>query len=54
MPLSEWDNEGGAVRCGPKESTAVLPPPHPLTIQTASHMNELVDLAIHSRDAPRA
>jgi hypothetical protein len=25
--LSEWDNEGGAGRCGPKESTAGLPPP---------------------------
>ena len=104
--LSEWDNEGGAGRCGPKESTAGLPPPeipeltntelvllrirvialenlvtallagaperlhdlarsmaeqisprpgttpHPLTAQAASHMNELVDRAIHYRDAP--
>jgi len=108
MPLSEWDNEGGAGRCGPKESTAGLPPsgipeltntelvqlrirvialenlvtallagapehqhdlarsmaaqisprsgttPHPLTIQAASHMNELVERAIHYRDAPPA
>ena len=24
LPLSQWDNEGGAGRCGPKESTAGL------------------------------
>lgn len=106
--LSEWDNEGGAGRCGPKESTAGLPPPeipeltntelvqlrirvialenlvtallagaperlhdlarsmatqisprpgmtsHPLTTQAASHMNELVDRALHYRDAQPA
>ncbi len=106
LPLSEWDNEGGAGRCGPKESTAGLPAPeipeltntelvqlrirvialenlvtallagaperqhdlarsmatqispragmttHPLTTQAASLMNELVDRAIHYRDAP--
>lgn len=106
LPLSEWDNEGGAGRCGPKESTAGLPAPeipeltntelvqlrvrvialenlvtallagaperqhdlarsmaeqisprrgttpHPLTIQAASHMNGLVERAIHYRDAP--
>lgn len=106
LRLSEWDNEGGAGRCGPKESTAGLPPsgipeltntelvqlrirvialenlvtallagaperqhdlahsmaaqisprpgmtPHPLTIQAALHMNELVERAIHYRDAP--
>ena len=104
--LSAWENEGGAGRCGPKESTAGLRPaeipeltntelvqlrirvialenlvtallagapeqqrdlarsmatqilpragmaPHPLTIQAASHMNELVDRAVHYRDAP--
>jgi hypothetical protein len=103
--LSAWDYEGGAGPCGPKESTAGLPPsddipeltntelvqlrvrvialenlvtallsgaperqhdlarsmaaqisprpgmtPHPLTTQAASHMNELVDRAIHYRD----
>lgn len=107
-PLSEWDNEGGAGRCGPKESTAGLPPaeipeltntelvqlrirvialenlvtallagaperqhdlarsmatqispragmtPHPLTIQAASQMNELVERAVRYRDAPPA
>ena len=106
LSLSEWDNEGGAGCCGPKESTAGKPPqnipeltntelvqlrvrvialenlvtalladaperqqdlarsmaaqispragvtPHPLTIQAASHMNELVERAIHYRDAP--
>lgn len=106
LPLSEWDNEGGAGRCGPKESTAGTPPhsipeltntelvqlrvrvialenlvtallagapecqhdlarsmaaqispragmtPHPLTIQAASQMNELVERAIHYRDTP--
>lgn len=104
-PLSQWDNEGGAGRCGPKESTAGLTPssipvltntelvqlrvrvialenlvtallsgapasqhalvramatqispregmtPHPLTIQAALHMNEMVDRAIHYRSA---
>ena len=108
LPLSEWDNEGGAGRCGPKESTAGTPPqnipeltntelvqlrvrvialenlvtallssaaahqhdliramaaqisprpgmtPHPLTIQAASQMNELVERAMHYRDAPPA
>ena len=24
-PMSEWDNEGGAGRCGPQESTASFP-----------------------------
>lgn len=105
LPLSEWDNEGSAGRCGPKESTAGTPPqsipeltntelvqlrvrvialenlvtallssatahqhdliramaaqisprpgmtPHPLTIQAASQMNELVERAMHYRDA---
>jgi len=103
--LAQWDYEGGAGPCGPKESTAELPhsedipeltntelvqlrvrvialenlvtallsgaperqhdlvrsmatqisprpgmTPHPLTTQAASHMNELVDRAIHYRD----
>ena len=26
LSLSQWDNEGGAGRCGPKESTAGLAP----------------------------
>jgi len=106
--LSEWDNEGGAGRCGPQESTAWFPrfevpeltntelvqlrvrvialenlvtallagaperqhdlarsmaeqispragmTPHPLTIQAASLMNQLIDRAIHYRDtSPR-
>ena len=105
LPLSQWDNEGGAGRCGPQESTAGFAPssipvltntelvqlrvrvialenlvtallsgapthqhdlarsmaaqisprpgmtPHPLTIQAASQMNELVERAIHYRDA---
>ncbi len=105
-PLSEWDNEGGAGRCGPQENTAWFPPfgapdltntelvqlrvrvialenlvtallvgasdrqhdlarsmaeqispragmtPHPLTIQAASLMNQLVGRAIHYRDTP--
>ena len=104
LSLSEWDYEGGAGSCGPKESTAGLTAadipelsntelvqlrvrvialenlvtallsgaperqhalvramaaqisprpgmtPHPLTTQAASHMNELVDRAIHYRD----
>jgi hypothetical protein len=104
--LSIWDDEGGAGRCGPKESTAhpvkdpIIPDltntelvqlrvrlialenlvtallsaapcsqhalvramaeqispragvtPHPLTIQAAAHMNDLVDRAIHYRSA---
>lgn len=104
--LSIWDDEGGAGRCGPKESTAhpvkdpIIPDltntelvqlrvrvialenlvtallsgaqssqhdlvramaarispragvtPHPLTIQAAAHMNEIVDRAIHYRSA---
>ena len=104
--LSIWDDEGGAGRCGPKESTAhpiedptipdltntelvqlrvrvialenlvtallaggpasqhelvrsmaaqILPragmTPHPLTIQAAAHMNDLIDRAIHFRTA---
>ena len=107
--LSVWDDEGGAGRCGPKESTAhpiedpIIPDltntelvqlrvrvialenlvtallsgatasqhelvramaaqispragmtPHPLTIQAAAHMNDLVDRAIHFRtDSPQ-
>ena len=102
--LSIWDDEGGAGRCGPKQSTAnpvenpIIPnltntelvllrvrvialenlvpallsgapasqhelvrsmaaqvspragkTPHPLTIQAAAHMNEMVDRAIHHR-----
>lgn len=108
LPLSQWDNEGGAGRCGPKESTAGLAPSsipvltntelvqlrvrvialenlvtallsaatahqhalirsmaaqispragmtlHPLTIQAASQMNELVDRAVHYRDVQPA
>lgn len=108
LSLSQWDNEGGAGRCGPKESTAGLTPssipvlantelvqlrvrvialenlvtallsgatahqhdlirsmaaqispragmtPHPLTIQAASQMNELVDRAVHYRDVQPA
>lgn len=108
LPLSQWDNEGGAGCCSPKESTAGLTPssipvltntelvqlrvrvialenlvtallsgatahqddlirsmaaqispragmtPHPLTIQAASQMNELVDRAIHYRDVQPA
>lgn len=104
--LSKWDDEGGAGRCGPQESTAhpvedrTIPDltntelvqlrvrvialenlvtallsdapasqhalvramaaqispragvtPHPLTIQAAAHMNEIVDRAIHYRSA---
>ena len=104
--LSIWDDEGGAGRCGPKESTAhsvnaaVIPEltntelvqlrvrvialenlvtallsgaqssqhdlvramaaqispragvtPHPLTIQAAAHMNEIVDRAVQYRSA---
>ena len=109
IPLSRWDNEGGAGRCGPQESisghhivadvpeltntelvqlrvrvialenlvTALLSgatahqhdlirsmaaqispragmTPHPLTIQAASQMNELVDRAVHYRDLQQA
>ena len=108
LSLSQWDNEGGAGRRGPKESTAGLAPssipaltntelvqlrvrvialenlvtallsgatahqhdlirsmaaqispragmtPHPLTIQAASQMNDLVDRAIHYRDVQPA
>jgi hypothetical protein len=104
--LSIWDDDGGAGRCGPKESTVhpvkdpIIPDltntelvqlrvrvialenlvtallsaapssqhelvrvmaaqispragmtPHPLTIQAAAHMNELVDRAIHYQSA---
>jgi len=104
--LSIWDDEGGAGRCGPNESTArpvngpVIPEltntelvqlrvrvialenlvtallsgaqssqhdlvramaarispragvtPHPLTIQAAAHMNEIVDRAVQYRSA---
>jgi hypothetical protein len=105
LPLSQWDYEGGAGCCGPKESIAgidvsTIPvltntelvqlrvrvialenlviallsraptqqddlvramasqisprpgmTPHPLTVQAASQMNELVDRAIHYREA---
>jgi hypothetical protein len=105
LPLSQWDYEGGAGCCGPKESTAgfdspavptltntelvqlrvrvialenlviallsgaptrqhdlvramasqisprVGMTPHPLTVQAASQMNDLVDRAIHYREA---
>ena len=107
--LSRWDNEGGAVRDGPKESHApILPDPgipnltdaeliqlrvrvialenlmimllaegsdkqlalarematyisprvgfthHPLTLEAAAHMDDLVDRAIHYRSVDRS